>query len=144
MLCVDVNVLVFAHRPDAPDHAAYRTWLEAARRGSEPLGISPMVLNGFLRVVTHPRVFQDPTPLDTALASASAVRSSPNALELTPGARHWEIFTRLCREADARGNLVPDAYLAAMAIEAGATWCTADRDFARFPALKLRHPLRDG
>jgi uncharacterized protein len=143
MLCVDVNVLVYAHRADVAEHAVYRSWLEAARSGREPIGVSPVVLSGFLRVVTHARVFQDPTPLGTAVAFASAVRSSPNTLELSPGVRHWDIFAQLCREADARGNLVPDAYLAALAIEAGATWCTADRSFARFPGLKLRHPIEE-
>lgn len=107
----------------------------------QPLGISALVLSGFLRVVTHPRVFRDPTPLEDAVSFATAVRSAPNALEVAPGPRHWDIFLRLCRSADARGNLVPDAYLAAMAIERGATWFSADRGFARFPELRWRHPL---
>lgn len=60
---------------------------------------------------------------------------------MSPGERHWEIFTRLCRSARARGNLVPDAYLAALAIESGTEWITTDRDYARFPGLRWRHPL---
>jgi uncharacterized protein len=141
MRCVDVNVLVYAHRIEAPDHDRYRAWLDAARTAEEPLGVSPLVLSGFVRVVTHPRVFRDPTPLDTALAFVDAVRAAPNLVEVLPGDRHWSIFTRLCVESDARGNHVPDAYLAAMAIEQGASWWSADRGFARYAGLRWRHPL---
>lgn len=141
MRCVDVSVLVYAFRDDAPSHAAYRGWLESARRLVEPLGIPAVVLSGFLRVVTHPKVFARPTPLDDALAFADAIRASPNHVEVHPGPRHWSVFTDLCRRAEARGNAVPDAYLAAMALERGATWFSADRGFARFPDLRWRHPL---
>lgn len=141
MRCVDVNVLVYAHRPEAPEHQRYRSWLRDAGTDDEPLGLSSLVLSGFLRIVTHPRVFRDPTPLATALEFAQTLRSGTNALAITPGARHWDIFTRLCRSVDARGNLVPDAYLAAMAIEQGAAWYSADRSFARFADLRWHHPL---
>ncbi len=141
MRCVDVNVLVHAHRPETDRHAAYRAWLDASRTDDEPLGLSGAVLSGFLRVVTHPRVFREPTPLAAALAFADALRSSPAAVPVEPGERHWPIFTRLCRDVDARGNVVPDAYLAALAIEHGATWYTADRGFARFSDLRWSHPL---
>lgn len=91
--------------------------------------------------MTHPRIFSPPTPVVEALASANHLRSQPNVLLVTPGARHWEIFQRLCEAADAKGNLVADAYLAALAIESGAQWITTDRDFSRFPGLRWRHPL---
>jgi toxin-antitoxin system PIN domain toxin len=141
MLCVDVNVLVYAHRPESPRHDGYRSWLEGARRGVEPLGIPEMVQSGFVRVVTHPRVFKEPTPLDTALKFVEAVRGSPATVPIAPGERHWGIFTDLCRQLDARGNRVPDAFLAAMAIEQGATFVSADRGFAGFPGLRWIDPL---
>ncbi len=141
MLSVDVNVLVYAHRPEAAEHHAFRRWLTDALGAHEPLGISDVVLSGFIRVVTHPRVFRDPTPLERALAFVEAVRQSPAVLPLRPGERHWSVFVDLCRRADAIGNLVPDAFLAALAIEHGATWMTADRSFARFPGLRSAHPL---
>ena len=141
MLCVDVNVLVYAHRPESPRHDGYRSWLEEARRGVEPLGIPGMVQSGFVRVVTHPRVFKEPTPLDTALEFVEAVRGSPATVPIAPGERHWGIFTDLCRQLDARGNRVPDAFLAAMAIEQGATFVSADRGFAGFPGLRWIDPL---
>jgi hypothetical protein len=139
--CVDVNVLVYAHRPESPDHLRYHRWLDDARRASEPLGLPSAVTSGFLRVVTHPRVFVEPTTLATALAFVEALRESPATTAVEPGERHWAIFTDLCRHTQARGNVVPDAYLAAIAIESNATWVTADRGFARFPGLRLRHPL---
>jgi toxin-antitoxin system PIN domain toxin len=144
MRCVDVNVLVYAHRPESPDHERYRAWLEQIRRDDEPLALSSLVMSGFLRVVTHHRVFREPTPLATAVDFLQALRSSPNAVSLSPGQRHWDIFLQLCRGIDARGNDVPDAYHAAIAVENGATWYSADRSFARFRNLRWRHPLDAG
>jgi uncharacterized protein len=141
MRCVDVNVLVYAHRREAPEHDRFRSWLDDARRQPEPLGLASLVLSGFLRVVTHPRVFREPTPMREAMAFVSTVRSAPNVVDVRPGRRHWEIFAGLCQDADVRGNGVADAYLAALAIEHGATWFSADRGFARFPDLRWRHPL---
>ena len=143
MRCVDVNVLVYAHRPESPDHSRYAAWLDAARRVDEPLGVPTLTLSGFLRVVTHPRVFVDPTPLEQALAFVEVLRAAPNHVAIEPGPRHWSVFTRLCRAADVRGNIVPDAYLAAMAVERGAVMCTADRGFGRFDELRWRHPFDD-
>jgi toxin-antitoxin system PIN domain toxin len=141
MRLVDVNVLVSAFRADAPGHAQHRAWVEALIGSDEAYAVSDHVLAGFLRVVTHPRVFQPPTPLAPALAFAQAFRERANAVLLAPGARHWSIFTKLCREVSTRGNLVPDAWLAALAIESGCEFVTTDRDFARFPGLRWRHPL---
>lgn len=144
MRCVDVNILVNAHRPESPDHERYRGWLEQVRRDDEPLALSSLVLSGFLRVVTHHRIFREPTPLATAVDFVEALRSSPNVVAISPGARHWDIFLDMCREIGARGNDVPDAYLAAIAVENGATWYSADRGFARFRSLRWAHPLDPG
>ncbi len=141
MRLVDVNVLVYAFRADAPGHRAHRAWVESLVGSDEAYGVSDHVLAGFLRVVTHPRVFHPPTPIAPALAFAHAIRDRVNAEPVAPGARHWDIFTRLCRDAAARGNLVPDAWLAALAIESGCELVTTDRDFARFRGLRWRHPL---
>lgn len=141
MRFVDVNVLVSAHRPESPDHAGFRSWLDEARTADEPLGLGDLVLSGFLRVVTHPRVFKTPTPLDVAVEFVAALRSTPNVVRMLPGDRHFNIFLRLCRDIGARGNDVPDLYLAALAIETGSTLWSADRSFARVPDLHWRHPL---
>ena len=141
MHCVDVNILVNAHRPEAAHHERYRDWLDAARRSDEPLGLIPVVASGFLRVVTHPRIFNEPTPIDRTLAFVQALRDSPATTTVTPGPRHWDLFASLCAHVGATGNTVPDAFLAALAIEQNATWVTADRGFARFPGLRWEHPL---
>ena len=141
MVLADVNVLVYAHRQDSPRHREYLGWLNRVLSSDAAFGISDLVLSGFLRVVTHPRVFRDPTPLDHALTFAASIRDHPNAVTIVPGERHWDIFQRLCREANTKGNLIPDAFLAALAIESGAEWITTDRDYARFPGLQWRHPL---
>lgn len=141
MILLDVNVLVYAHREDAPGHRRHRAWLQTTVHEEEPFGLSELVLSGFLRVVTHPRVFRAPSPLPTALGFADALRSQPTAVIVAPGRRHWGIFTDLCRTVGARGNMVPDAYLAALAIETGSEWITTDRDYARFPGLRWHHPL---
>lgn len=86
-------------------------------------------------MVTHPRIFATPDPIEDALAFTETLRSSDRAVWIEPGPRHWEIFQRLCRDANGRGNLVPDAYLAALAIESGCEWVTTDRDYARFAGL---------
>lgn len=99
------------------------------------------MLSGFLRIVTHLRIFTPPTPMEPALTFVERLRAQHTAVHVRPGRRHWEIFARLCREAGARGNLVPDAYLAALAIESGCELVTTDRDFSRFQGLRWRHPL---
>lgn len=141
MMLLDVNVLVYAHRHDTPKHPEYRQWLEGLLAAPSTFAVSDSVLGGCLRVITHPRVFDPPTPLDQALAFVRQIRSRPNAVVVAPGARHWDIFCELCRDSEATGNLVPDAFLAALAIESGSELITTDRDFARFPGLRWRHPL---
>ncbi len=138
---LDVNVLVYAHHPDASNHAVYRSWLEGLVAAEGPFAISDLVLSGFLRVVTNPRIFTRPTNIDTALSAASRLREQPNCVQIEPGGRHWGIFYRLCAAVGARGGLVADAYFAALAIESGSEWITTDRDFSRFPGLRWRHPL---
>jgi toxin-antitoxin system PIN domain toxin len=142
MFMPDVNVLVYAHREETPDHAAYRSWLEELVNSDQAFGMSDLILSGFLRIVTHPRILNPPSPLKAAWAFASGIRNRPNCVSISPGPRHWEIFARLCRENGVRGNLIPDAYLAALAIEYGCEWITTDSDYARFPGLRWRHPLR--
>jgi toxin-antitoxin system PIN domain toxin len=134
-------VLVYAHRQDTPEHHQIGAWLEGTVNESAPFGLSTHVLSGMLRVFTHPRVFVAPTPIDVALEFAQSLRARPNCVQVTPGARHWDIFTGLCRTTSATGNLVPDAYLAALAIESGSEWVTTDEGFARYPGLRWRHPL---
>ena len=141
MILPDVNVLVYAHREECERHIEYRRWLEELWAAPSTFGISDLVLSSCLRILTHPRVFAMPTPVELALRYVNQIRQQSNCIVISPGARHWTIFSNLCHKTRARGNLVTDAYLAALAIESGAEWVTTDRDFARFPGLNWRHPL---
>ena len=141
MISCDVNILVYANNPNAPRHAEYRTWLETVTNGREPFGLSSIVASGFLRIFTNPKVFENPAAVDVAVDVMDALRAAPAVVPLEPGRQHWSLFTGLCRQVSARGNAVPDAYLAALAIEHGCTWYSADRGFARYPSLRSRHPL---
>ncbi len=140
MLLLDVNVLVYAFRGDGPDHDRYASWLDKLVNGDRTFGVPDVVFSGFLRVVTHPRVFLSPSSIEEALTFTEQVRESPVYAPIFPGPRHWGTFAGLCRNAGVRGNLVPDAYLAALAIESDSEWITTDRDFSRFPALRWRPP----
>ena len=141
MRCVDVTVLVYAHRSESPNHRAHRAWFEDALNDSEPLAVPPIVASGFLRIVTHPKIFRDPTPLESALSFVDTMRGAPAFRSIAPGERHWSIFTDLCHRLGATGNRIPDAFLAALAIEHNATWISADRGFAGYPGLRWQHPL---
>jgi toxin-antitoxin system PIN domain toxin len=142
VILMDVNVLVYAHREDTADHPAYRSWVEQTINGGGAYGVSGLVLSGFVRVVTHPKVFERPTPLDVALEVVNQIRGQPQAVPTRPGPRHWDIFEKLLRSCEAKGNQVPDAYHAALAMESGCDWITTDKGFLRFPGLRARHPLR--
>jgi toxin-antitoxin system PIN domain toxin len=141
VILLDVNILVQVHREDAALHTPVKAWLEATLAGPGGVAVSDLVLSGCLRVITHPKVFKEPTPLEQALDFLEDFRGREEVKILSPGPEHWEIFTQLCRQGDARGNGVPDAFHAALALEYGCEWVTLDRGFARFPGLRRRHPL---
>lgn len=126
----DVNVLVYAHRRDEIVHRFYREWLDDLVNSGEPFGLSALVAVAFVRIVTHPRFGDDPTPLGVAVETIERLRSAPNCRWLLPGDRHWEITARLCRKTGATGKQVTDAQHAAVAIEQGCCWVTRDEDFA--------------
>jgi toxin-antitoxin system PIN domain toxin len=141
VILIDVNILVYAHRPDAVDHTRYLGWLKDSLNSGEVCGLSELALAGMVRIVTHPQIYPKPSPIDLALKFAQELRDDEGSAIVSPGPRHWNLFEDLCRASGAKGNLVSDAYFAALAIESGAEWITADRDFSRFPGLRWRHPL---
>jgi len=138
---MDVNVLVYAHRTDAVIHSVYRQWLESVVNGPASFGYSELVLSGFLRIVTHPKVFEVPSTLLSAIRFTEQIRTLPNAVCLAPGSMHWQIFMGFMEQINARGNDIPDAYHAALAMEWGCEWVTTDKGFKRFKGLKVRDPL---
>jgi uncharacterized protein len=141
MLCVDVNVLVYAHRVDLPEHANYRPLLERLANDDEALGLPDAVLSGFARIMTSRRIFTEPTSPAKVWQAIDALLAAPATMQLRPGERHWPLFRQLAGDLDARGNDIADAYLAAYALENNATWLSADRGFARFQRLRWSHPL---
>jgi len=141
MVLSDVNLLVYAFRNDTARHSAARRWLFETLNGGGSFAVSEFVLSSVVRIVTNPRIFYDASPLETAIQFANAIRNHPRAKVLSAGKRHWQIFVDLCRATEARGNVVPDAYLAALAIEQDIELATADRGFKRFPGLRWTNPL---
>lgn len=141
MILPDVNVLLYAFRSDSVNHAAYREWLGRVVEGDEAYGMSPQVLSSVVRIATHPRIYAAPSRLEDALSFARVLLEQPTCSVVQPGSRHFSIFEGLCRAAAATGNLVQDAWLAALAIESGSEWVTTDGDYARFPGLRWRRPF---
>ncbi len=140
MILFDVNVLLNAHRVEQPDHEVARDLLERTAGAVHPFALSEFILSSFVRIATHRRALNPPTPLGDALDFCDGLRARPNARIVAPGRRHWTLFADLCRRVDAVGNLAADAYLAALAIESGCEWISFDRDFARFSGLNWRSP----
>lgn len=141
MKLLDVNVLVYAFRKDAERHAEYHRWLRAVSETEPAFGLSEQVLSAVIRVTTHPKIFREPSRLDDVLAFADSLLAQPACRIVRPSSGHWALFSKLCRQSRAKGNLITDAWFAALAMESGCTWITTDGDFARFPALCWRHPL---
>lgn len=136
-----MNVLIYAFRTDAERHGEYKAWLESVVNGPAAYGIAPQVLSSVVRICTHPRIFAYPSASRDVFEFSQVLLEQPNATVIEPGERHWEIFETLCRESKATGNLVQDAWFAALAVESGCEWITVDRDYARFPGLSWRSPL---
>ena len=133
----DVNILINAFRSDLPHHSQCRDWIEERISGNSRFGISPLALSSFVRIVTNRRIFQSPNTIKEALVFAETLMSQTNVAEIQPGEHHWDLFSKLCRSSNVAGNLVPDAYFAALAIEHSCRWVTLDTDFRKFEELNL-------
>jgi hypothetical protein len=142
VILIDANLLLYAYHPRAEQHEASRAWLESLLAGPELVRFAWLTLWAFLRIGTNPRVFERPLSASEAGTAISSWLAQPGAGILEPGERHLEILTGLMREGQTAGPLVMDAVVAAIAVEHGATLCTTDRDFARFPGLKWMNPIR--
>jgi toxin-antitoxin system PIN domain toxin len=141
MLLPDVSVLVSAHREECEEHDKVKYWLEQQLGSPAAYAVSDAILADFIRVVTSPRIFRTPSTLEEAFAFAEAVRGRRNAISVTPGRRHWRIFTSMSAEGDARGNLAAIAWVAALAVESKLTLVTLDRSVERFPGLRWQSPF---
>jgi toxin-antitoxin system PIN domain toxin len=140
MILPDVNVLIYAFRPDAPQHSICNPWLTSVAASDVPFGLSPLALGALVRITTSQRIFRNPSSLVEAFAFCDCLRQQPNCQLVVPMERHWDIFKRLCTDTETRGARVSDAWYAALAIEWDCEWITFDRDYARFPGLKWQVP----
>lgn len=143
MILVDANVLLYAYGSKSPHHAAARRWLERVFSAAEPVGLAWVSVLAFLRIATNPRLGGGTISMSDAAAIVSEWLERPTITLLGPTERHWEVLERLLDDGQVRGPLVTDAHLAALAIEHGATLCSTDRDFARFPGLTVVNPLAE-
>jgi len=141
MILIDANLLVYAHDTRSPHHAAARPWLEAVLGGTEPVRIPLIALLAFVRIVTNPTLFPAPLSPDAAIEIVTGWLSQPDVAIATPTDRHWQLFREAASGGQARGPLLMDAHIAALAIERGATLMSADRGFTRFPGLRFRNPI---
>jgi hypothetical protein len=141
LILVDVNVLLYAFRRDADRHAEYRAWLDGVVNGDAPYGVSTQVLASLVRISTHPRIYREPSTREEALGFCRALLEPDICALVHPGDRHWAIFVDLVDRAKASGNLIQDAWFAALAIDSGVEWISTDRDYARFPGLAWRPPF---
>ncbi|MBI5510443.1 MAG: PIN domain-containing protein [Deltaproteobacteria bacterium] len=140
-MLVDANLLLYAYDSAAKQHLRAKAWWEERLNEPRPVRLAWSTILAFVRIATHPRVFVDPMTIDEAVSCVDAWLARPMVGVLEPGDGHWEILARLLRNHQAHGNLVADAFLAALAIEHGATLCSADQDFSRFAELDWCDPF---
>lgn len=142
MILPDVNVLVYAFRREAKSHQDYARWLSDLVSGSDELALVESALTGFLRIVTNPKIMAKPAPMSLALRFTDVLRAAPRARSLAATGATWARLAQWAEgDAHLRGNLVPDAWLAALALTHGARIATADRGFARFPGVDWFVPV---
>ncbi|OBI84361.1 type II toxin-antitoxin system VapC family toxin [Mycobacterium sp. E740] len=140
MLLLDVNVVLAAHRGDHPDHGIVRPWFDQLLAGGELFTVPNQVWGSFLRLATNRRIFDVPSPRADAFLFIDTTCAQPHHLITGPGPRHLALLHELCEEADASGDLIPDAVLAAIAVEHHCEVVTLDRDFARFTSVRHVRP----
>jgi uncharacterized protein len=140
VILVDANVLLYAYDPRSTAHQRCRAWVERAFSGEEPVAIAWVTLLAFVRISTSARVYERPLLASEALAIVASWLGRPAVSVLEAGETCWEVFRRLVTEGQAAGPLVMDAFLAALALDNGAALATTDRDFSRFPKLRLLNP----
>jgi toxin-antitoxin system PIN domain toxin len=141
MILVDANLLLYAYNRASDHHKRARFWLEEALAQSQPVLLPWMVILAFLRISTSSRIWRNPLRIEEAIAAIDALLARVNVTIPQPGVQHWPILSEILKSYQCRDALVMDAHLGAIAIKYGATICTNDRDFSRFPDLKVFYPL---
>ena len=143
MIVPDINLLVYAHHDNALLHTPARRWWEDMLDSSELIGLPWIVVTGFIRVSTNIRMLEQPTSTEVAVRVVNDWFRYPHVFPLNPGPQHMAFLAEALAAVRTGGNLVPDAHIAALAIEYQAEVHSNDHDFARFPGLRWRNPLQD-
>ena len=141
MRLIDANLLLYAYDIDSPHHARASSWLERTLSDAGPVRFALMTLMAFVRISTDPRVFQRPLAAGAACGHVAEWLALPEVAIAEPTPDHWSVLAQVAVDGQARGPLMMDAHLAALAVEHGATLCTSDRDFQRFRGLRTLDPL---
>ncbi len=142
MILIDANLLIYAYNADSAQHEAAKIWVERVFAGTEQVGLSWDTIHAFLRITTMPALFEKPLPTKEAAAIVDTWLRSSNVVAIAPGVGYWSILSELLSHPNIRGARVADAQIAALAVENNALLCSADRDFERFPAVRVTNPLR--
>lgn len=142
MILLDVNLLLYAYDAQSPRHEPARAWLEQTLSGSETVGLPWVVMLAFIRLITRSVVVEHPLTADQAIDLVDSWLEQPCVAVIHPTDRHPAVLRELLQPLGTAGNLTTDAHLAALAIEHGASLCSCDADFSRFPGLRWSDPLR--
>lgn len=141
MIIPDINLLIYAHNAADPQHTSAKDWWESAINGSHPVGLPWVVVGGFIRIMTHPRVLENPMPVSDATACVRGWLDQDSVISIDPGKRFPAIFLQFLEDLGSAGNLTTDAHIAALAVERQAEVHSCDTDFTRFTGLSWRNPL---
>jgi len=141
VILVDANLLVYAHVETLSQHARARSWLDDRLNGTSSVGLPWQSLLAFVRLVSNPRIFEQPLPIKDAWKQVESWLACSVVRIPAPTERHAEVIAPLLSKV-ARSNLIPDAHLAAIAIEHGLILCSTDEDFSRFPGLRWENPIQ--
>ena len=142
MILPDINLLIYAHDETSKHHSRAKQWWEDQLNGSQMIGLSWVTLLGFIRLLTNPRIYQNPYSSSEILAIVKTWLEQPQVKIIHPSEQHFTLLANLIEQIGTAGNLTTDAHLAALAIERGLILQTTDADFARFPGLKWNNPLK--
>jgi hypothetical protein len=141
LILVDANLLIYSYAEEMPQHPAAHYWLNRQLNESPRVGLPWPSLLAFVRLVSNPKAFQNPVPMETAWEQVQSWLRLPSVWVPAPTLRHPEILGRLLRQPGVNPNQVPDCHLAALAIEHDLTVCSSDRDFQRFEGVRWKNPL---
>ena len=141
MIIPDINILIYAYDRTSPYHEESRLWWEETVNSGVSIGLPAIVILGFLRITTHPRVWATPMPIKVALEIVDSWLGQPTVTPIDPTSQHWRLLSEFLLKVQLGGKLVSDAHLAAIAREHRATLVTNDRDFERFAGVSIFNPL---